>query len=107
MPFLARLVQDGWTSEGRRIGVDARTAVLVEASGLATVVGSGAAYFLRAPAPASCQPGTPLRIAGVAVCRAVDGATFDLRAWAGSGGSVYRLSAASGSLASDQAGGGV
>ncbi len=105
--FLARLVQDSWVGEGRGIGVDERTAVLVDASGSATVAGSGNAYFLRAPAPAVCQPRTALQVSGVAVYRLAASGAFNLRTWTGAGGAAYRLSAASGSLTSDQPGGSV
>lgn len=103
--FLARVVQDGWAAEGRGIGVDERTAVLVDASGAATVVGAGAAYFLRASAPAMCQARMPLQITNVAVYRGVAGTTFNLRTWSGPTGTTYRLSAANGTLSSDQIGG--
>ncbi len=106
--FLARLLQDGWTTDARGIGIDERTAVLVDAAGRATIAGSGAAYFLRAGGrPASCEPATPLRLDGAAVFRAAAPATFDVRSWTGSGGTGYRVSAAAGSLASTQPGGSV
>jgi len=105
--FLARLIQDGWAADGRGIGIDERTAVLVDASGRATIVGSGAAYFLRAAAPSACQPRVPLQIAGVSVVRVAGAATFDLRTWTSAGGTAYRLSAASGALTSDQPGGSI
>ena len=104
--FLARLLQDGWTTDARGIGIDEQTAVLVDGAGRATIAGRGAAYFLRATGrPAACEPGTPLRIDAVAVYRAAGAATFDLRAWSGAGGTGYRVSAAAGALSSTQPGG--
>jgi len=104
--FLGRLLQDGWTADARGIGIDERTAVLVDAAGRATIAGTGAAYFLRATGkPASCAAGTPLRLDAVDVYRASGAATFDLRAWSGAGGAPYRVSAAAGAITSTQPGG--
>jgi len=105
--FLSRVAQLGWAAEGRGIGVDERTAVLVDAAGRATVAGSGSAYFVRAPAPQRCVPGAPLETRGVEVYRVASSGAFDLRAWRGTGGTGYRLAAAQGVLASDQPGGGI
>ena len=59
--FLARIVQDGWSSNPREIAVEERGAVLLEPNGAATVVGSGPAYFLQVTqAPAVCKPNEPL-----------------------------------------------
>src|SRR5687768_18153592 len=51
LTFLARIVNNGWASQPRGIGIDERTALLVEPNGAVTMVGSGAAYFLQAPGP--------------------------------------------------------
>ena len=51
LAFLARIVNNGWSTQPRGIGVDERTAILVTPNGAATMVGTGAAYFLQAPAP--------------------------------------------------------
>ena len=103
--FLARLVQDGWTAEAKGIGVDEETAVLVEADGSATLVGNGAAYFLRTPGPPEvCQPGTRLTFNNVAVYRLDAGATFNFNTWKGSGGTSYTISAVNGVLSSTQPG---
>jgi cyanophycinase len=106
--FMARLIQDGWTPAARGIGIDERTAVLVDGAGRATIAGSGAAYFLRAAGkPATCEPGAALRFGGVEVYRATTTAAFDLRAWSGTGGAEYRVSAAAGAITSTQPGGSV
>jgi cyanophycinase len=106
LAFLARLVQDGWTSAARAIAVDEMTAVLVEVDGVATVVDQrpegerGSVCFLRAPGPPqTCRPGQPLTYEDVAVyrIRASDpGALFDLRSWQGQGGESYSVSARQG-----------
>lgn len=59
--FLARAVEDGWTTRAVGVGVDEATALLVEADGSATVAGSGAAHVVVADhAPETCDPGAPL-----------------------------------------------
>jgi cyanophycinase len=104
--FLARLIQDGWAPEAGGIGVDERTAVLVDGAGRGTVAGSGAAYFLRTTGrPAVCRAGSALQFDAVRVYRVVGPATFDLRAWRGTGGVEYTVSASGGTLSSSQAGG--
>jgi cyanophycinase len=56
--FLARIVQEGWASQARGIGVDEQTAVLVDGFGNATIAGRGAAYFVSTTGlPGVCRPG--------------------------------------------------
>jgi cyanophycinase-like exopeptidase len=109
LTFMARLVADGWTSEGRAIAIDRETAVLVDASGMATIVANADhetpyAYFLRGGTPQVVAPQTPLTFTGVQVLRAEPGSTFDLAAWAGTGLTAYTLSVDNGVLSSTQAG---
>src|ERR1051325_8988072 len=47
--FLARIVNNGWSTQPRGIGIDEQTALLVLPNGSASMVGIGAAYFLQAP----------------------------------------------------------
>ena len=107
--FLARLVQDGWTAEGRAIAADRETALLLDpATGATQVISTKNhrtpfVYFLRTPgAPEVCQPKTPLTYRNVAVYRIGPGGTFDLDEWRGSGGIAYTLSAESGVLTSSR-----
>jgi cyanophycinase len=66
--FLARVVSDGWASEALGLGVDEATALVVEPSGLGTVLGAGAVYVLRtAGAPSSCEAGKPLDYQGLSL----------------------------------------
>ena len=92
--FLARLVQDGWAKEPRDVAIDEKSAVLVEADGKATVVGSGrGAYFLRVTqAPEICKKNVPLTFRDVSAYHAPRGAHFDLPSWTGDGGEGYSLS---------------
>jgi cyanophycinase len=107
--FLARLVQDGWTSEGRAIAADRETALHVDpADGRSEVLSTPThttpyVYFLRTPGPPEvCQPGTPLTYRNVAVYRIGPGGTFDLDTWRGTGGLSYTLSAEAGVLTSSR-----
>jgi hypothetical protein len=97
--FLARIVKDGWASSVRGIGVDEATAILVEPSGSATRVGSGAAYFVSSNGtPATCVSGSPLKYTGLATYKVSGAATFNLATWIGSGGTAYTLNVNAGAL---------
>src|SRR5579863_23866 len=104
--FLARIVADGWSKNPREIAVDEKSALLVESSGRARVVGTGlGVYFLQVTdEPELCKPGQPLTLRHVAAYRALTGATFDIRAWSGDGGESYSLSVESGEIHSSRAG---
>ena len=62
--FLARIVQDGWSKTPREIAIDEKSALLVEASGRAKVVGTGlGVYFLQvtdAPETLQARPALDL-----------------------------------------------
>ena len=107
--FLARIIQDGWSKQPREVAIDEKSAVLVEADGKATVIGSGqGAYFLRpTKRPDVCQKAVPLSFMNVSVYKAPSGARFDLSSWAGSGGVAYSLSVEQGVIQSTQANGAV
>ncbi|MGB0047935.1 MAG: cyanophycinase [Terriglobales bacterium] len=103
--FLAHIVQDGWSSAPREIAIDEKSAVLVEADGKATVVGSGkGAYFLRpTQRPDVCKSGQPLTFRNINVYQIPAGGRFDLTSWAGNGGTSYSLSVEKGKIESTQA----
>jgi len=107
--FLARLMQDGWSSSPRDVAIDEKSAVLVEADGKATVLGTGkGAYFLRpTQAPEVCEPGVPLTFRGINVYRVKAGGHFDLSSWTGEGGTAYSLSVEGGRIESTQVGKGI
>ena len=106
--FLARIVKDGWTGTAKGIGIDEMTAIALEANGTATVLGNGAAYFLRTPGvPEVCQTKKALTYRNVSVYRVSGSATFNFSTWSGSGGTAYTLTAENGVLTSTQAGGGI
>jgi cyanophycinase len=102
--FLARLIKDGWSSSPREIAIDEKSAVLVEADGKSTVVGSGkGAYFLRpTQAPEVCEKGVPLTFRNVSVYRVPAGGHFDLKSWTDDEGVPYALSVDNGKIKSTQ-----
>jgi cyanophycinase len=102
--FLARIMQDGWSESPREVAIDERSAVLVEANGRGTVVGTGkGAYFLRPTRrPNVCKPDEPLTFRTISVYRGPTGAHFDLVHWKGTGGIPYLLSVEKGKIESTQ-----
>ena len=107
--FLARLVKDGWTSDGKAIAADRETALHVDpANGTSEVLSHGNhttpfVYFLRTPGPPEvCEPKTPLTYRNISVYRVGPGGTFDLGSWSGQGGISYMLSAENGVLVSSR-----
>ncbi len=106
--FLARIVNDNWTSQARGLGIDERTAIVVDENGMASLLGSGSAYFLTTPGkPEVCLNRTALVYNNVSVYRISGSATFNFATWTGSGGTEYAVSAGNGVLTSTQAGGGI
>jgi cyanophycinase len=106
LAFLARILQDGWSTSVRAIAVEENAAVLVEPEGTGTVVGSGPAYFLEASGkPDVCKYKTPLDIAGIRVHRAAPGATFNLKSWVGKDGEDYQIAATQGQVRAKNADG--
>jgi len=104
--FLARIMKDGWSPSPREVAIDEKSAVLVEADGKATVVGTGkGAYFLRpTQVPEVCEKGVPLTFRGINVYRVQTGGHFDLTSWTGDAGTAYSLSVVHGKIESTQAG---
>jgi cyanophycinase len=108
LAFLARIVNNGWATQPRGIGIDENTAVLVLPNGAATMAGTGAAYFLQAPGPAQViADGTPLTYLNIGVYKVPQGGTFNFSTWSGTGGVAYTLNVNNGSLTSTQAGGNI
>ncbi len=82
--FLARIVQDGWAGSVHGIGIDETTAVVLDPSGQAKVLGKGAAYFVTLDHPPDvCAYKKPLTVHGVKILKvhAGKGATFDFNSW--------------------------
>jgi len=109
--LMARLVQDGWTTQARAIAADRETAVHIDPSTLTAQVFATAdhptpyAYFMRTSQPPElCRPGERLTIRDVEVYRIAPGGRFDLKSWRGEGGIAYTLSAEEGVLRSSRGG---
>jgi len=91
--FMARITQDKMGEDVRGIGVDEKSAALLEADGSIQVIGAGlGAYFFRpSQPPANCTKGKPLTYKKIEVYKVPSGATFNVKDWKGSGGSSYSL----------------
>jgi len=107
--LLARLLQDGWTTDARAIAADRETSLHVDpATGDAQVFATSDhatpyVYFMRSQRrPDVCEPGMPLTFRDVEVYRVGPGATFNIEAWRGEGGLDYTLSAEDGVLSSSR-----
>lgn len=108
--FVSRMIKDGLAPLGsaRGIGVDEATAVVVD-NGMATVLGSGRAYFvLPTLTPTTVESRKALVVSNVRVEKlAAGGGSFNLLNW--SSGTLrlpaYWVSASGGTLASTQGGG--
>ena len=108
LALMCRVDLNGWSSAPRDIAIDEQTALLIDATGNGTVVGSSTIYFMQAPAtPQLCQAKTPLTYQNIAVYRIMAGGTFNLTKWQGTGGVAYTVSATNGVLNSTQAGGSI
>jgi cyanophycinase len=106
--FLARLVNNGWATQPRGIGIDEETAILITPNGAGTMVGSGNAYFLQAPGPAQVlAEKTPMTYLNINVYKVPQGGTFNFSTWTGTGGVAYTLNVNNGSVTSTQAGGNI
>jgi cyanophycinase len=61
LAFAARAITDAWTASPLGLGIDEATALVVDETGLATVLGEGAVYLLAPETPpADCSPAAPL-----------------------------------------------
>ncbi|MBO0949297.1 cyanophycinase [Fibrella forsythiae] len=85
--FLARMRTD-WNVTGRGIGVSEKTAVGIEPTGMATVFGSGVAYFVTPASsgkPEQCVAGKPLvwsaNKKAICVAEVQSAGTFNLKTW--------------------------
>ena len=106
LAFMCRIYTNGWSNAPRDIAIDERTALLIDAAGQGTLVGSSTAHFMQAPgAPQVCASKTPLTYHNIAVYRITAGGSFNLAEWTGTGGVAYTVSANAGVLSSTQPGG--
>ena len=106
LAFLCRIADNGWSAAPRGVAVDEQTALLIDGSGHATVVGNSTVYFLQAPGlPQVCAAKTPLTYDNIAVQRINASGSFDFSTWTATGATTYSVSADAGVLSSTQPGG--
>jgi cyanophycinase len=80
MAFVARQIQDGRAPSALAVAVDEKTSLVVDRSGMATVLGAGAAYFILGDhVPEVCQPRMPLTYSNFKIWRVEAGRHFNLR----------------------------
>lgn len=80
MGFLARQIQDGKSPTALGLGIDEVSSVVVDKNGLATVMGTGDAYFVLADHfPERCAAGQTLNYSNFKIWKVSPGQTFDLR----------------------------
>jgi cyanophycinase len=105
--FMARILQDGKADSIRAIGMDERSAGLLEPDGTIRIVGSGRGAYFYEPStkPATCAPHTPLTFNGIAVERVPAGKGFNLTTWKGEG-TRYTLAVKQGAISTTESGGG-
>jgi cyanophycinase len=108
LAFMCRVYLNSWSATPRDIAIDEQTALLIDATGHGTVVGSSTVYFMQAPgAPQVCQSKTPLTYQNISIYRINASGTFNLSQWTGTGGTAYTVSANAGVLGSTQPGGNI
>jgi cyanophycinase len=82
--FMARVLESNRAGHIRAVGVDEKTALLVDLNGDAHVVGQGEVDFLEASVkPAICRPGLPLTFGPIQEIAVRTGGRFNLQAWSG------------------------
>jgi cyanophycinase len=97
--FMARILQDGMSNEIRAIGIDEKSAGLMEPDGSIKIVGTGKGAYFYHPSrqPETCIAGKPLTFEGIAVEKIATGESFSLSRWKGKGAS-YTLNVRNGVL---------
>jgi cyanophycinase len=110
LAFLARLNGASSSTDARLtrgIGVDQRSAVLVEPDGKARVIGNGAAYFIDSRgAHGQLETGMPLDFGPYSIQKVPPGHSFNVRTWSGDA-TKYTLSVKDGEIHSSQPGGAI
>ncbi len=104
--FMARILQDGMSKEIRAIGIDEKSAGLMEPDGSIKIVGTGKGAYFYHPSgnPQTCVAGNPLTFQNIAVTKVGTGQTFNVAQWNGEG-TTYQLNVVNGQLSTTAAGG--
>lgn len=80
LAFLARQIKDGKAATALGVAVNEATSVVVDRNGVATVLGSGPAYFVLADhMPEVCLSGTPLTFSNYKIWKVNANGTFNLQ----------------------------
>src|SRR5690348_15861520 len=93
--LLCRIVAECPGREARGLGIDWKTALLVEPYGSARVITRpdhplGTETLLRLTyRPAVCEPGSPLTVLGIEAVEFGRGDRLDLSRWCGEGGAAF------------------
>jgi cyanophycinase len=96
--FMARILNDGWSSRVRAIAVEENAAVLLEPDGTANVVGGPAYFYEVSRNPEVCKHKTPLTLKNVLVHLAPAGTSFDIKNWTAEKGENYTLNVENGKI---------
>ena len=100
LAFLARQIKDGKATSALGIGVNEATSVVVDRNGVATVLGSGPAYFILADhAPEVCLSGSPLTFSNYKIWKVNANGTFNLQNRPSTG--YYTRSVSNGVISAD------
>lgn len=104
--FMARILEDAKSKQIRGIGVDEKSAALMEPDGSMQIVGTGKGAYFYDPKrrPERCVAGKPLNFSQIAVQKVPTGGHFNVASWKGDG-SEYTLDIANGVLIAHSAGG--
>jgi cyanophycinase len=97
--FMARILQDGMSKQIRGVGIDEKSAALMEPDGSMTIIGTGKGAYFYSPrhSPAQCLAGKPLTFDGIAVLKVATGGHFNVATWEGDG-TEYTLDVTNGVL---------
>ncbi len=97
--FLARMRLDSPCQEARGVGIDERTAVLLERDGAVTVVGEGSAHFARLrEKPRRLKAQSAAEVPAVEVYRVDRSGSFAIRRWKGRNGRGQTVRVAAGEI---------
>jgi cyanophycinase len=101
--FMARVIQDGWASEIRGVGLDEEVALVIESNGDAKVFAdNGSAYLLEANSPPRvCESGKPLTYPRVIVRKVKGGNRFNFNRWPDMDHNAYILTVQSGIVSAE------
>jgi cyanophycinase len=104
--FMARILQDGSAHDIHGIGMDERSAGLLEPDGTMKIVGTGKGAYFYHPTqrPAVCVASKPLTFTGISVQKVAAGESFNVANWKGDGVS-YTLNVTNGELSTTASGG--